>query len=168
MGFDYYPGANVDVVGDAHRLLDYFDPEEPFDLIFSAAVFEHLAMPWIVAEQIARLLKVGGHVFIETHFSYSSHERPWHFFQFSDMALRVLFSPALGFECVESGVSNPLIGRFSSLADGYLRNQRVSGIYCHTEYLGRKTHGVPNFRWDDVPLNVVVGGTAYPPPRTQG
>jgi hypothetical protein len=34
---------------------------------------------------------VGGVLFVETHFSFSSHERPWHFFQFSDMALRVLF-----------------------------------------------------------------------------
>ena len=164
IGFDYYPGRNVDVVGDAHRLLDHFDPDEPFDLIYSAAVFEHLAMPWVVAEQIARLLKVGGHVFVETHFSYSSHERPWHFFQFSDMALRVLFSPALGFECIESGVSNPLMGRFSSLADGYLRNQRVRSIYCHTEYLGRKVTDVEDFAWTDVDLDVVVVGTTYPSP----
>jgi hypothetical protein len=168
IGFDYYPGANVDVVGDAHRLLAYFDPEEPFDLIFSAAVFEHLAMPWVVAEQIARLLKVGGHVFVETHFSYSSHERPWHFFQFSDMALRVLFSPALGFECIESGVSNPLVGRFSSRSDEYLRNLRVRGLYCHTEYLGRKVREVTDFSWSGVPLDVVVGSTAYPAPRAQG
>lgn len=44
IGFDYYAGDNVDVVGDAHRLSHYFDKK--FDLIFSSAVFEHLAMPW--------------------------------------------------------------------------------------------------------------------------
>jgi hypothetical protein len=70
-------------------------------------------MPWIVATEIAKLLKVGGVVFVETHFSFSSHERPWHFFQFSDMALKTLFSSALGFECIEAGMSNPLVGRFS-------------------------------------------------------
>src|SRR5262249_10875449 len=95
IGFDIYPGPNVDVVGDAHRLLQYF-PNQKFDFIYSSAVFEHLAMPWIVTPQIARLLNVGGLVQIWTHFSYASHERPWHFFQFSDMALRVLFPPALG------------------------------------------------------------------------
>jgi hypothetical protein len=62
-------------------------------------------MPWLVATEIAKLLKVGGVLFVETHFSFSSHERPWHFFQFSDMALRVLFSPALGMECIEAGMS---------------------------------------------------------------
>jgi hypothetical protein len=54
-------------------------------------------MPWLVAEEMAGMLNVGGFVFVETHFSYSSHERPWHFFQFSDMALRVMFPEARGF-----------------------------------------------------------------------
>lgn len=116
VGFDYYPGDNVDVVGDVHRLSSYFDEGEQFDLIYSSSCFEHFAMPWLVATEIAKMLKVGGHVFIETHFSYSSHERPWHFFQFSDMALKVLFSESLGFECLEAGMSNPLVGRFSSSA----------------------------------------------------
>jgi hypothetical protein len=135
IGFDYYPGFNVDVVGDAHRLTSYFKEDEKFDIIYSSACFEHFAMPWLVSVEIAKLLKVGGAVFVETHFSYSAHERPWNFFQFSDMGLRVLFSPALGFECIEAGVSNPIIGRFSALADRYLRYQPVAGLYCHSEYL---------------------------------
>ena len=88
VGFDYYMGENVDVTGDAHRLSSYFDKK--FDLIFSSAVFEHLAMPWQAALEIIKLLKPGGYVFIETHYSFSSHERPWHFFQFSENALDVL------------------------------------------------------------------------------
>src|SRR4051812_7484748 len=97
VGFDYYPGANVDVVGDAHKLSTYFDKDEKFDIIFSSACFEHFAMPWIVATEIAKLLKVGGVLIVETHFAFVAHERPWIFFQFSDMALKTLFSPALGF-----------------------------------------------------------------------
>jgi SAM-dependent methyltransferase len=164
IGFDYYPGANVDVVGDAHKLSSYFKTEDKFDIIYSSACFEHFAMPWIVATEIAKLLKVGGLVFIETHFSYSSHERPWHFFQFSDMALRVLFSKALGFECIEAGMSNPVIGRFSSLADEYLKNKPVPGLYCHSEYLGKKVSDVNDFDWGAVDLHSVVGGTTYPEP----
>ena len=162
VGFDFYDGENVDIVGDAHRLTSYFQPGEKFDLIFSSATFEHLAMPWVVAEEIAKLVTVGGHVFIETHFSYSSHERPWHFFQFSDMALRVLFSPALGFECLEAGVSNPLVGRFSSLADDHLKNQFVTGLYCHSEFLGRKVHEAEAPNWSRLNLKSVVGDSVYP------
>ena len=44
--------------GDAHKLSSYFTGEK-FDLIYSSAVLEHFAMPWIVATEIARILKVG-------------------------------------------------------------------------------------------------------------
>lgn len=161
-GFDYYPGPNVDIVGDAHKLSSHFDEGARFDLIYSSACFEHFAMPWMVATEIAKMLSVGGYVFVETHFSYQSHERPWHFFQFSDMALRVLFSEALGFECLEAGMSNPLVARFSSLADKYLKNTVVGGLYCHSEYLGRKVREVQGFDWRNVDLSSVVGGTRYP------
>lgn len=167
VGFDYYRGNNVDVVGDAHKLSSYFKENERFDIIYSSACFEHFAMPWIVAIEISKLLKVGGIVFVETHFSYSSHERPWHFFQFSDMALRVLFSEALGFDCIEAGMSNPIVGRFSSGSDtdAYLRNKPVTGLYCHSEYLGRKIKEVNDFDWNKVDLLTVVGETKYPEPK---
>jgi len=164
IGFDLYPGNNVDVVGDAHKLSSYFAGEEKFDIIYSSSCFEHFAMPWVVATEISKLLKVGGIVFVETHFSFASHERPWHFFQFSDMALRALFSNALGFECIEAGMSNPLVGRFSSLADKYLKNKPVVGLYCHTEYLGKKIRDVDDFDWKTVDLFDIVGETKYPEP----
>jgi SAM-dependent methyltransferase len=171
IGFDYYPGNNVDIVGDAHKLSSYFDVDNickidggVFDIIYSSACFEHFAMPWKVAIEIAKLLKIGGIVFVETHFSYSSHERPWHFFQFSDMALRVLFSPALGFECIEAGMSNPMIGRFSSLADGYLKNRPINGLYCHSEYLGRKIKNIEEFDWDKIDLMDILSNK-YPEPK---
>ena len=167
IGFDFYPGDNVDVVGDVHKLSSYFQKDEKFDIIYSSACFEHFAMPWIVAIEIAKLLKVGGIVFVETHFSFSSHERPWHFFQFSDMALKTLFSKALGFECIESGLSNPIVGRFSSLADDYLKNKPVTGLYCHSEYLGKKIREVENFSWESLDLIDVVGETKYPEPKNE-
>ena len=161
VGFDYYAGDNVDVVGDAHHLTSYFQDGE-FDLVYSSACFEHFAMPWVVSTEIAKVLKVGGLVFVETHFSFSSHERPWNFFQFSDMGLKALFPEALGFECVEAGLSNPIVGRFSSLADPYLRNTPVTGLYCHSEYLGRKVRDVDSFDWRNLDLADVVQGTKYP------
>lgn len=165
VGFDIYPGKNVDVVGDAHKLSKYFKGQERFDIVYSSACFEHFAMPWIVASEIAKVLKVGGIVFIETHFSFSAHERPWHFFQFSDMALKVLFSRALGFECIDAGMSNPIVGRFSSLAVDYLRNKPVYGLYCHTEYLGKKVEDVESFDWNQMELSEIVGETNYPKPK---
>ena len=55
-GFDIQHGRNVDVIGDAHELSTYFEPNT-FDVVMSFAVFEHLAVPWIVAEEISKVLK---------------------------------------------------------------------------------------------------------------
>lgn len=165
VGFDFYPGNNVDVVGDAHKLSSYFEENEKFDIIYCLSCFEHFAMPWLVAEEINKLLKIGGYIIIETHFSHGSHERPWHFFQFSDMALRALFSPAMGFLCLDAGMSNPIIARFSSLADKYLQNRAIFGLYCHSEFFGVKTKDVENFSWKDAPLDEIVGKTKYPEPQ---
>ena len=123
-------------------------------------------MPWVAAVECQKMLKDGGYVFIETHFSFSSHERPWHFFQFSDMGLRSLFNEALGFDVVESGMSNPISGYFAHGADPYLRYLPVTELYCHSEILCKKTRCIDNFSWNDVRMDDVVQGTRYPEPKT--
>lgn len=163
VGFDYYPGENVDVVGDVHKLSSYFD--EKFDLIFSSAVFEHLAMPWVASLEMIKLLNRGGYVFVETHYSYSSHERPWHFFQFSENALDVLFPEKFGMRCVKKGCSNLMEGRFSMEdAAECLRGRMVRGLYCHSEYLGQKFADVDGeeLDWLNISLDDVRNGTEYP------
>ncbi|MBD5509230.1 MAG: methyltransferase domain-containing protein [Lachnospiraceae bacterium] len=161
-GFDYYPGENVDVVGDAHKLSQYFDRK--FDLIFSSAVFEHLAMPWKVSVEITKLLKLHGCVFIETHYSYSSHQRPWHFFQFSENALDALFPEKFGMRCLKKGCCNLLEGRFSEYASEYLAGRKVNGLYCHSEYLGEKVEEFEDLSWDNIGLVDVAKSTEYPKP----
>lgn len=165
VGFDFYAGENVDVVGDAHKLSSYFEGQERFDLIFSSEVFEHLYMPWIAAIEIQKMLKVGGFAFVETHFSFSSHERPWHFFQFSDMGLRAMFNNSLGFDLIDSGMSNPISGYFSHNADSYLRYLPVTELYCHSEILCRKRSEVVDFEWSKVSIDEIVEGTRYPMPE---
>lgn len=161
-GFDYYQGENVDVVGDAHKLSSYFN--EKYDLIFSSAVFEHLAMPWLVTIEMIKLLKEGGYVFIETHYSHGSHARPWHFFQFSENALDVLFPEKFGMRCIKKGCSNLLEGKFSPDASKYLQGRSVLGLYCHSEYLGQKIKEVDETEldWANISLEDVRKGTEYP------
>jgi hypothetical protein len=159
-GFDYHPGPNVDVVGDVHKLSRYFDKK--YDLIYSSSCFEHFAMPWQAATEINKLLKVGGHIFIETHFSYRSHERPWNFFQFSDLGLQVLFSEAMGYKCLDKGMTNPIVGRFSMYSDEYLRYIPIKGLYCHSQYFGVKKENIDNFDWSTVSLEDLVNNTIYP------
>ena len=140
----------------------YFDHK--FDLVFSSAVFEHLAMPWRVSTEIIKLLKTGGYVFVETHYSFSSHERPWHFFQFSENALDVLFPEKFGMQCVKKSVDNLIEGKFSEYASDYLVGKTVGGMYCHSEYLGQKLKEIDDLSWDRITLSDVVKSTEYPKP----
>lgn len=159
-GFDYHHGNNVDVIGDVHKLSNYFDKK--FDLIYSSSCFEHFAMPWVAATEINKILKVGGHIFIETHFSFRSHERPWNFFQFSDLGLELLFSEAMGYQCIDKGMSNPIVGRFSIYADEYLRYIPIKGLYCHSEFYAKKNKEITNFDWNKIELDKLVNNTSYP------
>lgn len=150
-GFDVIAGPNVDVVGDAHCLSDYFK-KDSFDLIFSFAVFEHIAMPWLLSAEIANLLKPNGYTAHETHFSFSEHELPWHFFQFNNNALEVLFCKELGFKLIDSGLDNPIDGVFSSSASSYLAGKKVKHLYCHSSIISKMTNkrALKNFEWISV------------------
>lgn len=101
VGLDVHPGDGVDMVGDAHRLGDYFEPNS-IDAVMSVSVFEHLVFPWKVVIEINRVLKPGGYVFVSTHPAWPEHELPWDFWRFPVAGLSHLFIPATGFEVVRA------------------------------------------------------------------
>jgi SAM-dependent methyltransferase len=101
VGLDIHPGENVDVVGDAHRLSEYFAPGH-FDVVVSSAVFEHLAMPWKVILEANKVLRTGGVFYVLTHFMFPGHERPWDFWRYSEEAFRVLLDAKTWFEFLDA------------------------------------------------------------------
>lgn len=68
-------------------------------------------------------------------------------------------------KCLGKGCSNLIEGRFSMYASLYLQDRLVSGLYCHSEYLGQKEKEVDDLSWDNVCLEDVVGATKYPKPK---
>ena len=106
VGFDILPGENVDVVGDAHRLSSFL-PAEGFDAIFSVSTMEHLAMPWVVAAEMNRVMRPGGLVFIATHQTWPVHDSPWDFYRFSEHSWATLFNKYSGFEIVGTAAGEP-------------------------------------------------------------
>jgi SAM-dependent methyltransferase len=102
--FDIIADPGVDVVGDAHELSAHFPPES-FDFAISLAVFEHLLMPWKVAVEMNRVLKPGGLAYVWAPQSHSTHDMPWDFFRFSDVAWHALFNRRTGFEVVATDMS---------------------------------------------------------------
>ncbi len=90
---DFQDGIDVDVLADAHALTATF-PENTFDAVIACSVFEHIQRPWIAAPEIARVLKPGGRVFVQTHQCFPLHGYPSDYWRFTTEALETLFGDA--------------------------------------------------------------------------
>lgn len=101
IGVDIHPAPGVDLVADVHYLADFVAPAS-IDGVFSLAVFEHLAAPWLAAAAINRVLRPGGETLHLVPHAWPVHERPNDFWRFSEAALAQLFGPATGFEVLEA------------------------------------------------------------------
>lgn len=164
-GFDYYPDSNTDVVGDAHKLSQYFNNQQ-FDAIFSLSVLEHLAMPWIVAREISKILEVGGYTYHHTHFTWPNHELPWDFWRFCDAGLKALFSPALGFEVIQAAYHEPMRLHFDTLKPGQERFP-THPVFGGVVILAKKVREVnyDKFLWDVTLDEVLETQSHYPKPQ---
>jgi Methyltransferase domain len=129
VGVDVAPGTNVDVVGDAHDL-ESVVRSSSFDAVYSIATFEHLAMPWVAAVSINRVLRTGGLAFVATHQSYPLHELPCDYFRFSDEAWTSLFNDQTGFEILATALGEP-----AYVVPRYRKSGRVAGVERGPAYL---------------------------------
>jgi SAM-dependent methyltransferase len=134
---DVYPSPTTDVVVSADCL--YPLASESFDGISCCAVLEHVSKPWIVVDEIYRLLKPGGRCYIDWPFLQPVHGYPSHFYNATREGLRNMFADRFGIEQLWShGSETPdfsvawLLGRFAasltpaSLAE--LRDMPVSRL----------------------------------------
>ena len=142
---DIVAEPGVDVVGDAHELSRYL-PAEHFDFVLSVAVFEHLAMPWKVAVEMAKVLKHGGIAHVFTHQTIGMHDLPWDFFRFSDAAFTGLFNRATGFEILATQMSSFVHIVPMAWAERYRGAERGGG-FEGSSVLVRKI-GEPLVDWD--------------------
>jgi methyltransferase family protein len=166
VGFDYYPDANTDVVGDAHELSKFFGCE--FDAVFSLAVLEHFAMPWVIAAEINKVLKVGGLTFHSTHFAFPPHERPWDFWRYTDQALRILFSPPLGFEVIGCAFDTPVRMHPDTPRED-LMHLPLEPAWVGISVLARKTADIDpgKFVWSASVADCLGGESHYPAPTEE-
>lgn len=96
LGVDARPGPNVDQVADGEAL-----PFAPctFDVVVSTEVLEHCPRPWRFVDELARVVRFGGHVLLtargyDWRGCYPVHEHPADYWRFSLGALRILAEDA--------------------------------------------------------------------------
>jgi len=92
-----YPGVNI--IADGHKLPI---KSNSIGCVYSNAVLEHVARPWIVADEIYRVLKDNGIVCINVPFLNVIHE-VYDFYRFTPQGLKILFHK---FDEIKSGISS--------------------------------------------------------------
>jgi len=102
---DIIKDDNVDVVGDAHLMSKYFEPNS-FDVVYCISVFEHLIMPWKVALEMNKVMRIGAVGLIHTHQTVGMHDLPWDFFRYSDTSWKGIFNAYTGFEIIETEMND--------------------------------------------------------------
>ena len=93
---DLFQFPGIDIVGD---VLNPPLPDASYDTAVSTHVIEHVREPWVMAEQMHRVLKPGGTIIIMAPFMYPFHADPTDFFRFSEQGIASLFE-RLGMEIV--------------------------------------------------------------------
>ena len=90
VGIDMAEGPGVDVVVD---LTETFAPlpEGHFALAICCSVLEHVRKPWLFAENLTRLVRPGGHLYMSVPWVWRYHPYPDDYFRFSAAGVRALF-----------------------------------------------------------------------------
>lgn len=106
---DIEAGQDVDLVIDLHDLSYIHEQRSggPVHGVIAVAVWEHLARPWIAAQEVGRILAPGGLVYVQTHQTFPLHGvYGGDFFRFSREGLEVLFMDA-GLEVLGASYNYP-------------------------------------------------------------
>ncbi|MDO8600851.1 MAG: class I SAM-dependent methyltransferase [bacterium] len=86
---DIFPFKNVDVVADA-RVLPFRD--NSVDMVISEFLLEHVPSPELVSQEISRIVKPGGYIYITVPFLHPYHGSPSDFKRWTWTALERDFS----------------------------------------------------------------------------
>jgi len=98
---DIENGEEIDQVADIHDLTSVFGKDR-FDVVSCSVTLEHVKYPWIAAEEISKVTKIGGLVYIIVPHTFVTHAYPDDYWRFTDHALEILFGPQTGFEVIQS------------------------------------------------------------------
>jgi SAM-dependent methyltransferase len=71
-----------------------------FDTVLMTDVLEHIARPWVLVPEIARILRPGGHVIVGVPYMYWLHEQPHDYYRYTEFGLQHLAADA-GLEPVQ-------------------------------------------------------------------
>lgn len=122
-----YVGVELDSLANRkNKKADYFYdgktlPFEAasFDSLFCSQVFEHVFNPEQFLEELARVVKPGGHLLLTVPFIWDEHEKPYDFGRYTSYGLRHL-AKSHGFEVIDLQKTAADASLFFQLINVYL------------------------------------------------
>jgi len=109
-GIDMREGTGVDIVQNAH---DLSFPDSSFDIVLCLEVLEHDDKFWLTLQQIKRVLKKDGFLFLTTRSNgFPKHDFPCDYYRFDIDVVETLMSEA-GCAVLEKKVDPQFAGFFS-------------------------------------------------------
>lgn len=138
LGLDVQRGPNVDFVSAPYS---WDLSSNSFDVVISGQALEHVEYPWIIMQEISRVLKPGGLCCILVTSNGPEHRYPLDCYRYFPDGLKALAESA-GIKCIESYLSAPP-HRFIRQFYEMLRNKIISGfpidsIWIDTVFIGGK------------------------------
>ncbi len=126
---DIEPAPGVDLVADAHNL--HMVANDSVDCVVSVSTLEHVRQPATVVQEIFRILKPGGIVYLNVPFVFPYHTDPDDFYRFSYRGIEILCED---FERLDSGFNRGPASTFHHLLVHFLAillcfdNRTVYGV----------------------------------------
>jgi hypothetical protein len=90
VGVDIAPGRGVDVVWDLSNGTGDL-PLEHFELATCCSILEHVPKPWLLAENLSKLVKKGGYIFVSGPWCWRYHPYPDDYYRLSFSGIKVIF-----------------------------------------------------------------------------
>lgn len=97
VGVDMEEGLGVDVVVDLSRTIGPLQ-EGHFGLVICSSVLEHVDLPYAMADNLVRLLKPGGRLYISVPWVWRYHAYPDDYWRFSWRGIQMLFPESMRWE----------------------------------------------------------------------
>lgn len=148
IGVDIEPGRFVDVILPAERLVEYFG-EESFDVVISTELLEHVRDWRLVVDNMKKVLKRGGYIYITTRSrGFPYHGYPYDFWSYELEDMVKIFSD-FKIVCLKRDPSMPGVFIKARKPEDW-RPIKLSDIALYSMILGKRMTKCPNI--NDMPI----------------
>jgi SAM-dependent methyltransferase len=131
VGIDMAEGTGVDLIVDLVEGTGGL-PDEKFELAICCSVLEHVRRPWVFAQNLSRLVRPNGQLYMSVPWVWRYHAYPDDYFRFSWRGIEELF-PDFQWESIEysTNVEGEFIpvGRDNPKADDEMAHHRKTSLF---------------------------------------